>query len=68
VPVKRTASDASLARSAEPPYQEIRGILGSVRAVAYRAACSEAVLDDLSSRLTVDFGRGFDVPNLRYTR
>lgn len=33
-----------------------------------RAAYGEAVLDDLSQRLTSDFGRGFDVRNLRYMR
>jgi predicted nuclease of restriction endonuclease-like (RecB) superfamily len=33
-----------------------------------RAAYGEAVLDDLSQRLTTDFGRGFDVRNLRYMR
>ncbi len=33
-----------------------------------RAAYGEAVLDDLSRRLTADFGRGFDPSNLRYMR
>jgi hypothetical protein len=33
-----------------------------------RAAYGEAVLDDLSQRLTADFGRGFDVTNLRKMR
>jgi hypothetical protein len=33
-----------------------------------RAAYGEAVLDDLSQRLTADFGRGFDERNLRYMR
>ena len=33
-----------------------------------RAAYGEAVLGDLSQRLTSDFGRGFDVRNLRYMR
>ena len=33
-----------------------------------RAAYGEAVLDDLSQRLTADFGRGFDPSNLRYMR
>lgn len=33
-----------------------------------RAAYGEAVLEDLSSRLTAEFGRGFDVRNLRYMR
>jgi predicted nuclease of restriction endonuclease-like (RecB) superfamily len=35
---------------------------------AKRAAYGEAVLDDLSRRLTADFGRGFDPSNLRYMR
>lgn len=33
-----------------------------------RAAYGEAVLEDLSRRLTADFGRGFDPSNLRYMR
>ncbi len=33
-----------------------------------RAVYGEAVLDDLSQRLTADFGRGFDPSNLRYMR
>jgi len=33
-----------------------------------RAAYGEAVLEDLSGRLTAEFGRGFDVRNLRYMR
>lgn len=33
-----------------------------------RAAYGEAVLDELSDRLTQDFGRGFDARNLRYMR
>jgi predicted nuclease of restriction endonuclease-like (RecB) superfamily len=33
-----------------------------------RAAYGEAVLEDLSRRLTTDFGRGFDPSNLRYMR
>jgi DUF1016 N-terminal domain len=33
-----------------------------------RAAYGEAVLGDLSQRLTADFGRGFDVTNLRRMR
>ena len=33
-----------------------------------RAAYGEAILDELSRRLTMDFGRGFDVRNLRYMR
>lgn len=92
---KRTTSDASLTGSAEPLYREIRAVLESARAGAYRAvntamvqaywqvgrlivedeqggqkraAYGEAVLDDLSLRLTTDFGRGFDVRNLRYMR
>lgn len=92
---KRNVSRPSLARSAEPLYQEIRAVLESARAGAYRAvntamvqaywqvgrliveheqggrkraAYGEAVLDDLSQRLTADFGRGFDVRNLRYMR
>lgn len=35
---------------------------------AKRAAYGEAVLEDLSRRLTADFGRGFDPSNLRYMR
>ncbi|MEK9140067.1 MAG: DUF1016 N-terminal domain-containing protein, partial [Nitrospirota bacterium] len=35
---------------------------------ATRAAYGEAVLDDLSRRLMVEFGRGFDVTNLRKMR
>jgi hypothetical protein len=92
---KRKVSSPSLARSAEPLYREIRAVLESARAGAYRAvnaamvqaywqagrliveheqggrkraAYGEAVLDDLSQRLTADFGRGFDVRNLRYMR
>lgn len=33
-----------------------------------RATYGEAVLEDLSRRLTADFGRGFDPSNLRYMR
>ena len=33
-----------------------------------RAAYGEAVLDDLSQRLTVDFGKGFTTTNLKYMR
>ena len=33
-----------------------------------RAAYGEAVLDDLSQRLTADFGRGFTTTNLKYMR
>ena len=92
---KRKAPDPSLARSAEPLYQEIRAVLESARAGAYRAvnaamvqaywhvgrliveheqggakraAYGEAVLDDLSRRLMAEFGRGFDVTNLRKMR
>jgi len=35
---------------------------------ARRAAYGETVLEDLSRRLTADFGRGFDARNLRYMR
>jgi predicted nuclease of restriction endonuclease-like (RecB) superfamily len=92
---KRKAPVSPLARSAEPLYREIRSVLESARAGAYRAvnaamvqaywqigrliveheqggrkraAYGEAVLDDLSQRLTVDFGRGFDITNLRRMR
>jgi predicted nuclease of restriction endonuclease-like (RecB) superfamily len=92
---KRKAPDPSLARSAEPLYLEIRAVLESARAGAYRAvnsamvqaywhvgrliveheqggrkraAYGAAVLDDLSQRLTADFGRGFDITNLRKMR
>jgi predicted nuclease of restriction endonuclease-like (RecB) superfamily len=92
---KQKAPDPSLARSAEPLYQEIRAVLESARAVVYRAvnaamvqaywhvgrliveheqggakraAYGEAVLDDLSRRLMAEFGRGFDVTNLRKMR
>jgi len=33
-----------------------------------RAAYGEAVLDDLSQRLAVDFGKGFTTTNLKYMR
>ncbi|MGH9390081.1 MAG: DUF1016 N-terminal domain-containing protein, partial [Vicinamibacteria bacterium] len=33
-----------------------------------RAAYGEAILEDLSRRLTAEVGRGFDVRNLRYMR
>ncbi len=76
-------------------YQEIRAVLESARAVAYRAvntamvqaywnigrliveheqggakraAYGETVLEDLSHRLMAEFGRGFDVTNLRKMR
>ena len=92
---KRKVSRPSLARSAEPLYREIRAVLESARAGAYRAvntamvqaywhvgrliveheqggrkraAYGEAVLDDLSQRLTADFGRGFTTTNLKYMR
>ena len=92
---RRKAPDPSLARSAEPLYQEIRAVLESARAGAYRAvnaamvqaywhvgrliveheqggakraAYGGAVLDDLSQRLMAEFGRGFDVTNLRKMR
>jgi len=92
---KRKAPDPLLARSAEPLYREIRAVLESARAGAYRAvnaamvqaywhvgrliveheqggakraAYGEAVLDDLSRRLMAEFGRGFDVTNLRKMR
>lgn len=92
---KRKVSIPSLARSAEPLYREIRAVLESARAEAYRAvnvamvqaywhvgrliveheqggakraAYGEAVLDDLSRRLMVEFGCGFDVTNLRKMR
>jgi predicted nuclease of restriction endonuclease-like (RecB) superfamily len=92
---KRKAPALQIARSAEPLYQEVRSVLESARAGAYRAvnaamvqaywqvgrliadheqggrrraAYGEAVLDDLSRRLTADFGRGFDATNLRKMR
>lgn len=92
---KREAPDLSLARSAEPLYQEIRAVLESARTGAYRAvnaamvqaywqvgrliveheqggakraAYGEVVLEELSRRLTAEFGRGFDVTNLRKMR
>jgi len=93
-PVSRSPRPA-VSRSAEPLYQEIRAVLESARAGAYRAvnaamvqaywhvgrliveheqggakraAYGEAVLDDLSRRLMAEFGRGFDVTNLRKMR
>jgi hypothetical protein len=33
-----------------------------------RAAYGESLLEDLSRRLTTDFGRGFTITNLRYMR
>jgi len=92
---KKKATDASLARAAEPLYREIRAVLEAARAGAYRAVNAamvqaywhvgrliveheqggarratygEAVLDDLSRRLTAEFGRGFDITNLRKMR
>jgi predicted nuclease of restriction endonuclease-like (RecB) superfamily len=92
---KRKAPDVSLARTADPLYREIRAVLESARAGAYRAvnaamvqaywhvgrliveyeqggakraAYGEAVLEELSRRLATDFGRGFDVTNLRKMR
>ena len=92
---KRKVPTPSLAHSAEPLYREIRAVLQSARAGAYRAvnaamvqaywhvgrliveheqggttraAYGEAVLDDLSRRLMAEFGRGFDVTNLRKMR
>lgn len=86
---------SSLARSADPLYQEIRTVLEAARAGAFRAvnaamvqaywnvgrliveheqggqkraAYGEAVLEDLSRRLMAEFGRGFDVTNLRKMR
>ena len=92
---KRKTLDPSLARSAEPLYREIRAVLESARAGAYRAvnaamvqaywnigrliveheqggrkraAYGEAVLHNLSQRLTTDFGKGFTTTNLKYMR
>ena len=92
---KKKATSRSPARSTEPLYRDIRAVLESARAGAYRAvnaamveaywqvgrliveheqggrrraAYGEAVLDDLSGRLTTDFGRGFTATNLRYMR
>ncbi|MEA2600640.1 MAG: hypothetical protein QOF89_1632 [Acidobacteriota bacterium] len=94
-PKRKTPASHVAHSSAEPLYQEIRSVLESARAGAYRAvnaamvqaywqvgrliveheqggrrraAYGEAVLDDLSRRLTADFGRGFDVTNLRKMR
>jgi predicted nuclease of restriction endonuclease-like (RecB) superfamily len=91
----RKTAGRSLARATEPLYREIRTVLESARASAYRAVNTamvraywhvgrliveheqggrqratygEAVLEDLSRRLTADFGRGFDVTNLRKMR
>ena len=92
---KKTAPGRSPARSTVLLYREIRTVLDSARAGAYRAvnavmveaywnvgrliveheqggrtraAYGQAVLAGLSGRLTTDFGRGFDVRNLRYMR
>ena len=92
---KKKATSRSPARSTEPLYRDIRAVLESARAGAYRAvntamvtaywqvgrliveheqgghrraAYGEAVLDELSGRLTTDFGRGFTATNLRYMR
>ena len=92
---KRKVASLSVARSSEPLYREIRAVLESARAGAYRAvntamvqaywhigrliveheqggakraAYGEAVLDDLSRRLTADFGKGFTTTNLKYMR
>ena len=45
-----------------------RLIVEHVQGGAKRAAYGEAVLDDLSRRLMAEFGRGFDVTNLRKMR
>jgi len=93
--VKRKVVSPSLAQSAEPLYRDIRAVLESARAGAYRAVNTamvqaywqigrliveheqggkrraeygEAVLEQLSRRLTADFGRGFDARNLRFMR
>ena len=92
---KRKTSKPTLVQSAEPLYREIRAILESARAGAYRAvnaamvqaywnvgrliveheqgvakraAYGEAILEDMSRRLTVEYGRGFTATNLRYMR
>ncbi|MDO8690945.1 MAG: DUF1016 N-terminal domain-containing protein [Dehalococcoidia bacterium] len=92
---KRKAPGPSVVRSSESLYREIRSVLESARAAAYRAvnaamvqaywqvgrlvvedeqggearaAYGEAVLDDLSQRLTADFGKGFPATNLKYMR
>lgn len=92
---RRKVALSPVVRPAEPLYREIRAILESARAGAYRAvntamvqaywqvgrliveheqggrkraAYGEALLDDLSQRLTADFGRGFTTTNLRYMR
>jgi len=92
---KKKATSRSAARSTEPLYRDIRAVLESARAGAYRAvnaamveaywqvgrliveheqgghrraAYGEGLLEDLSRRLTADFGRGFTVTNLGYMR
>ena len=93
--VARQSAAEPPARSPEPLYREVRAILESARAGAYRAVNSamvqaywnvgrlifeheqggakravygEAVLEELSRRLTADFGRGFTTTNLKYMR
>jgi predicted nuclease of restriction endonuclease-like (RecB) superfamily len=94
--LRKTGTAApALARAAGPLYREIRAVLESARAGAYRAvntamvraywqvgrliveheqggrkraAYGETVLDDLSQRLTADFGKGFTTTNLKYMR
>lgn len=85
----------ALAPATEPLYREIRAVLQTARAGAYRAVnvmmvhaywnvgrlivqheqggrrrvrYGEALLEELSDRLTADFGRGFDATNLRKMR
>lgn len=59
---KRKAPDPSLTRSVE------RLIVEHEQGGAKRAAYGEAFLEDLSRRLTAEFGRGFTATNLRYMR
>src|SRR5207247_2322823 len=95
VMARRRVPRSSLTRSAEPLYREIRAVLESARAGAYRtvnaamvqaywnvgrliveheqggvrrAAYGATVLDDVSRRLTADFGKGFTTTNLKYMR
>jgi hypothetical protein len=49
-------------------WQVGRLIVEHEQAGRKRAVYGEAVLDDLSQRLTAEFGRGFDVSNLRKMR
>jgi predicted nuclease of restriction endonuclease-like (RecB) superfamily len=92
---KRQDIDGPSSRSAESLYRDIRNVLETARAGAYRAVNAamvraywhvgrlivereqggakravygEALLDDLSRRLTAEFGRGFTATNLRYMR